>query len=115
VLTAGLDELLAGVDDAAVELGATDEGATDEAIIEDGAIEDAGVELGWLELLEDLEPPLPPPQATNPSVISDRQKTRFACFMVILSSMLWFIVVVNYTIWQIGCIPTLPELVCKVW
>lgn len=98
MFAAELDELLAGKDE--VELGATDEGATDEAATEDGATElgateDAGVELGWIELLDDLEPPPLPPQATNPSVMSDRQKTRFACFisngLIVMVLLLWSI------------------------
>jgi hypothetical protein len=93
VFAAELDELLAGMDEA--ELGATDEAATDDGATELGATDDAGVELGWIELLDDLEPPPLPPQAANPSVISDRQKTRFACFisngLIVMVLLLWSI------------------------
>jgi hypothetical protein len=98
VLAAELDELLAGSDDAAIELagaaelGATDEGAIDDAATEEGAselgaiddsaAEDAGAEdagadeMGRLELLAGLELPPPPPQAVSPSAIREKHKTR---------------------------------------
>lgn len=87
----------AGVDEGATELGATedagvDDGATEDTATELGATEDAGVDDAGVELL-----PPPPPQAVSPNAINDRQKARGTCFMVMVSS-LWFIVVVNYTI-----------------
>lgn len=86
-------ELLAGRDDAAIELagaaelGATDEGAIDDAATEEGAselsaideivAEDAGAdETARLELLAGLELPPPPPQAVSPSAIREKHKTR---------------------------------------
>lgn len=81
VLAAEL-ELLAGSDDAGVELAATDDGTTEEAAIDEGAIElgatdDAGAEDAIrLELLAVVDPPPPPPQAVSPRVIKEKHKTR---------------------------------------
>lgn len=76
-------ELLAGSDDAAVELaGATElvpveEGASELSVIDDSAAEDAGAdETDGLELLTGLELPPPPPQAVSPIAIRERHKTR---------------------------------------
>lgn len=89
---------LAGADEAGADEGAAEDSATELGASEDTGVDDAELDEAGVELLP------PPPQAVSPRAIIDKQKARGTYFMVMVS-LLWFIVVVNYTIRQWACIP----------
>lgn len=96
----------AGVDEgAATELGASEDAGVDDAGVDEAITDDAATELGAIDdATTDVDFPPPPPQAVSPKVISDNQ-TMYLVRVMVRIPLLWFIVVVNYTIRSLSCIP----------